>query len=469
MPQVEEEEEESYQDVEKKLAINHMEGAIVMSDINSQNKGKNEWSIVKSGFVMLYICIFFGAAGLCFMSLNLYMYAVQGLGGSALDSTLLQTCLSCGQLFGSPLLHLLSEKVGRKPIYSLTFLMYVITMVGLLFADEKYFGSFALGWMYIIRVIQGFFAIVQPLAFTIISDVVPPNQRAFATSLNNIIYLIGMLFVTVMNGFVMPKIPGVYPDNDNYQIFKSSIYAGIIFTGIGFLLTFTIKETCPNVLLRREAKRLGTVYRPLKKDEISMGEAFKFIFGQPHMFMLFVAYIFGFGTPISNQNVNSVIIAKAMDMRTQVESYIIMSVMSGVGIVCMLLFTFTIYKPLIKKFGDIRILIFVLLFSCITSVLRCTPPPLNRVQYCFSAIFSTFGSSLVDAPFITFASMQTTPRSRGKVMGVFMIANSIARAALSAIGGALMDWHWRNAGIVFLFFTFASITCLCFVRTPNTM
>lgn len=126
-----------------------------------------------------------------------------------------------------------------------------------------------------------------------------------------------------------------------------------------------------------------------------------------------------------------------MDMRTQLDSYTIMSTMNFVGIICMLLFTFTLYKPLIKKFGDIRILIFVLLFACVTSVMRCTPPPLNRVQYCISAIFNQFGNALVDAPFITFASMQTTSRSRGKVMGVFMIANSIARASLSAIGGAL--------------------------------
>ena len=38
--------------------------------------------------------------------------------------------------------------------------MYDITMVGMIFADEKYFGSFALGWLYIIRIIRGFFAIV---------------------------------------------------------------------------------------------------------------------------------------------------------------------------------------------------------------------------------------------------------------------------------------------------------------------
>lgn len=76
MPQIEEEDEQDYPDAEKKLAINHMEGAIIMTDINSQKKGTDEWSIRKSGFISLYICIFFGASGLCFMSLNLYMYAV---------------------------------------------------------------------------------------------------------------------------------------------------------------------------------------------------------------------------------------------------------------------------------------------------------------------------------------------------------------------------------------------------------
>lgn len=54
-------------------------------------------------------------------------------------------------------------------------------------------------------------------------------------------------------------------------------------------------------------------------------------------------------------------------------------------------------------------------------------------------------------------------------MGIFMIANSIARASLSAIAGALIDWHARNAQICFMFFTFTSILLLCFVRAPQVM
>lgn len=53
--------------------------------------------------------------------------------------------------------------------------MYIITTIGLVFSSEKYMGDFALGWLYVMRVIQGLFAIVQPMGFTIISDNISPN------------------------------------------------------------------------------------------------------------------------------------------------------------------------------------------------------------------------------------------------------------------------------------------------------
>ena len=150
------------------------------------------------------------------------------------------------------------------------------------------------------RVLQGFFAIIQPMAFTIISDSIPPNQRAVATSMNNIVYLIGALIVTVSNAWILPAIPGAYPDNDDYRIFLTTLEVGIGCFVIAFILSLFIKESCPEVLLKREAKRHGAVYKTAKKDEISTGEAMKFVFGQGHMFCLFWAYVFGFGTSISN-------------------------------------------------------------------------------------------------------------------------------------------------------------------------
>ena len=211
-------------------------------------------------------------------------------------------------------------------MYIACFFMYIVTTIALLFSSKDYFGDFALGWMYLIRVIQGFFAIVQPLAFTIISDMSPPNLRALATAMNNLMYLIATLVVTVLNAFVIPEIPGAMPENDDYTIFKSCLYSALFFMAVAFVLSFFMTESCPNVLLMREAKKIGAVYKPIKKDEISYGEAFKFVFGQPHMICLFLAYVFGFGTSTLNQNVNSVQISKYMHMRTSRDSYIMVSI-----------------------------------------------------------------------------------------------------------------------------------------------
>lgn len=139
-----------FPDKEIKLALNHMEGAIQIEDINQSNSDK---SFLSNGFWLLYIVILFGSLGLSFIALNIYVYAVQGLGASALDSTLIQSFFSCGQLFGSPILHALSEKIGRKPVYSAAFIMYIATSVGLMFSSEDYMHDFAIGWVYIMRVL----------------------------------------------------------------------------------------------------------------------------------------------------------------------------------------------------------------------------------------------------------------------------------------------------------------------------
>ena len=106
-----------------------------------------------NGFWLVYVVILFGGLGLTFISLNIFVYAIQELGATALDSTLIQTFFSIGQLFGSPILHAISEKVGRKPVYSFTFLMYIVTSIGLIFSSEDYMHDFAIGWIYLMRVL----------------------------------------------------------------------------------------------------------------------------------------------------------------------------------------------------------------------------------------------------------------------------------------------------------------------------
>ena len=93
LPEMKYELMERFPDKEMKLALNHMESAIQIEDINQSNSDK---SFLANGFWLLYVVILFGSLGLSFIALNIYVYAVQGLGASALDSTLIQSFFSCG-------------------------------------------------------------------------------------------------------------------------------------------------------------------------------------------------------------------------------------------------------------------------------------------------------------------------------------------------------------------------------------
>lgn len=66
------------------------------------------------------------------------------------------------------------------------------------------------------------------------------------------------------------------------------------------VFVFFYKESCPNVLLRRKYKQNGKVYVPPKGNEITWGEAIKTLFGSGRMICLFLSYILGFGTAVSN-------------------------------------------------------------------------------------------------------------------------------------------------------------------------
>lgn len=145
-----------------------------------------------------------------------------------------------------------------------------------------------------------------------ISDVVPPANRTFANSFNNLTYFFAGLLVTIVNAFVLPYIPGAFSATDNYQTYRTSMLVSTISFLIGCVCAFFVKETCPNVLLRRECKKIGVEYKPEKKETISTKEAFKIIFKNANLTLIFCAYIIGFGNSVLNMNVASVFISKFM-------------------------------------------------------------------------------------------------------------------------------------------------------------
>lgn len=60
----------------------------------------------------------------------------------------------------------------------------------------------------------------------------------------------------------MPAIPGWFSTTNNYLTYSTSMEVGAFFFALGFLLTIFMKESCPYVLARREAKKLNVRFHP---------------------------------------------------------------------------------------------------------------------------------------------------------------------------------------------------------------
>ena len=77
------------------------------------------------------------------------------------------------------------------------------------------------------------------------------------------------------------------------------------------------------------------------------------------------------------------------------------------------------FKPLLKKYGEIRIVSIAIVCAAIASVMRVMPSPISKILVVVSTLFNQIAIAFTDSPYILFASMFSTPRTRGKLLGIF--------------------------------------------------
>ncbi|CAL5999556.1 Major_facilitator superfamily protein [Hexamita inflata] len=456
-------EDVEFTDQDKQLILRHIPQSLVISDINTSNNSK-----ITSKLWILYTSLFFASCGLTFIVLNIQLYILNELGGSSLDSTLFQTYFSLGQLFGSPILHAVSDRFGRRIIYQLSIFMYTLSSGLMLLSKMSLMGSFALHWLYLMRALQGFFAVLQPLAFTIISESVAPASRPKAFIWNNLVFMCSGIVVTVLNAFVIPHIPNAFPE-DAYIVLRSSILSALVFYFIGFVFGFYIQETAPYILLRREFRRLRLKYgykqfrqtNFCQKSGLNQIKAvFSQVFVEHRNFFLFLVYLLGFGTGVMNQSVSQVFYARLMDGRTLIQIQSLLSIHTFIGIGVMFIFSMLFYQKLVSKIGQARVIAVMILCPVAAAGIRSTAAPVNQYLYALSVVFNQFGMTYIDAPIINYVSMKCNVENKAQVLGIFQVANSIARCVASVVGGALYDWHWRNGSQVMTWSAFTGLLCL---------
>ncbi|CAL6047247.1 Major_facilitator superfamily transporter [Hexamita inflata] len=118
------------------------------------------------------------------------------------------------------------------------------------------------------------------------------------------------------------------------------------------------------------------------------------------------------------------------------------------------------YQKLVDKFGQVRVIAVMILCPVAAAGIRSTAAPVNQYLYALSVVFNQFGMTYIDAPIINYVSMKCNVENKAQVLGIFQVANSIARCVASVVGGALYDWHWRNGSQVMTWSAFTGLLCL---------
>ncbi|ESU35531.1 Transporter, MFS superfamily [Giardia duodenalis] len=455
---------------EVKLVINLDAEAISAMDNNKDLQSKPNWCANRVWYVM--ILSFFLGTSLSLLSLTVPFY-LTNLGANASQTANAQAFFNLGQLFFCPLWLWLSEIIGRKPVYIVLFAGYILTF-GLTTLTPIIFKATTnisinsqeqINYILGIRFATGIFAYAVPISFVTVADLASPRARPMALIAVNIVTQIGTGIASVVVAFAFTT--GTYA-NDTVKSFLHTFYLAIALLVAGLVFSCFFKESSVGVIARKAAKKMGKTDSQAYKANVrrdSFCVTFKDILKNKELILLWFAYVFQiFCTqlPVTTQ---SFLIAKFYGFTNAQQSKQLNALSNIVVVIIAVCFTFGLTRLIANKIGELRVIVISIYFAMLPSLLRwAIDPPIPK--WIMFLPFNTIALSLGDALFIQFATLYTTPKNRGTLLGLFQIGNSIGRFGGALIGGELYNWNWRNGSIFFLLYGFMSLLLLCFVKPP---
>ncbi len=103
-----------------------------------------------------------------------------------------------GQLVGTPILAKLSDRIGPRPVYISSTVLFALGSLLLVIAPGT-------EWLFIGRAVQGFGAAgIFPVAVKVIGDVFPPEKRGGALGLLGAVFGLAFLIGPILGGILLP-------------------------------------------------------------------------------------------------------------------------------------------------------------------------------------------------------------------------------------------------------------------------
>lgn len=300
----------------------------------------------------------------------------------------------------APILGKLSDKYGRRPLLLIS---QMGTAVGFLLMAF----STSLELLIISRIIDGVFGGNFPIAKAIISDSVPPKDRALQMTNIGVCHVLASL--------MGPALGGILYNFNGLKMFPPGLISTILSIFTMIITIWLLKETWTKE--RREINSRHKIKLKLTKNKTAMYLLTQWGF-HTISFMIYITTIALFANVVLGLNA--------------FETGILLSV-SGIF---RAILRFTTFKPLLKYLGENKTLtlglgIFVVVFFLIGFVQ-------NQIQFLIILLFVSFAASCTRGVLISKVTRSVSPREQGKINGYMTSLDSLAQIIGPLFGGFIL-------------------------------
>lgn len=361
---------------------------------------------------ILFLIVFIDLLGFGLVIPLLPFYGLH-FGASTTAVTWLMGVYSFAQLFSSPLLGRLSDRIGRKPILLLGLACSAISYFWLAFADQL--------WMlFAARFFAGTGAGTIGAVFAYVADTTTPDKRAKGMGIIGAAFGLGFTLGPALGGLVS----GHNPSMTQLGI-PAFVAAGL--SSLAFVLTiFLLKESLPDDARhapagpgRLEFARRIVSHRPVLFRLIAIGFIVTAAFAAlESTFALWSHDTFDWGP-------------RQIGLMFFYVGAVLTVIQGG------------LIHPLTKRFGETRLLIaasILLLLGMIGVPLVTSVPPLFVINLAFAGGMALFGPSSN-----SLISREAASDERGGILGVSQSTQSLARVIGPLVAGPLFTEFGRNA------------------------
>jgi MFS family permease len=309
----------------------------------------------------------------------------------------------------APILGKLSDKYGRRPLL-------LISQFGTALGFLLMAFSTSLTLLIISRIIDGIFGGNFPIAKAIISDAVPPKDRALQMTNIGVCHVLASL--------AGPALGGILYNFNGLKMFPPGLVSTILSVITMIITIWLLKETWTKK--RREINSRYKIKLKLTKNKTALYLLVQWGF-HTVSFMIYMTTIALFAYRILELSA--------------FETGILLSI-SGIF---RAILRFTTFKPILKFLGENKTLIlglgmFVGVFFLIGFVQ-------NQIQFLIILLFVSFAASCTRGVFISKITRSVSPKEQGKINGYSTSLDSFAQIIGPIFGSFLLGFSPYLFGI----------------------